>query len=988
MDARLGALYGRRWARRLEASRLLATSLRLPERPPGVDNDLAALVMVAGAMSQTGQGQATAALPNAGTLALVLLRQAVSSGGGCAPQLNLAFLWSADTSPVGESFVASEYAKAVAACPTDPTPLWALGEYQSELENVSGGRGAFAAPAGSTLAPFVTFRLLERRFPSLAAGWAGAGDAALRVGYQLPEAEAFTAREWFSWARADFERAVTLQPDDANRAGLARAQAGLGEFAAAIATQRRAVAGYPASADLEARLLDYLQRGRRFREAVAVAGKLMTVHDFPSGVELFPVPEGASGSGQEDADGPLSTGVGQTQPAEIGLPVPSFASGAPVANLTYLPVAVPMQGIGGLARWCPDWSQHVDLLLSHQPAAALAGLSSRVLDDLRSDPVGNDCSKVLPNGPSDLAGVAELDLGNVGAAIRVARPTTLADLEDLRQNLWRYAGDFAQAALAAAQWAALEPDNPVPVERQGETAFLRRRYDEAARYFAIAVNRDRLQYRQSSPQEALALLDQGTSLSFAGRRAAALTALASAGEVAARAGSSALSALAMEQAGDTELNSRHALESADDYAVAADAEKEHVGRGVDIGAVPLHPEALANNQALADIATGQAGAAVPLAAKAIDIDPDDPIFWWTEAAAEQGLGRTAAAIADYRHALAFDPTLYPVANNLGVLLMRRAENAAAAAALRRAVGANRGYATGWFNLGVALEREGPLQVVASEGCLARARALDGSLSSRGPVPLLDDTTYQSHLDLSKPLPANWTFVSSQNRTSVTAAGLSAILVLALGLARSLGGRVGAPGGAQKWFDAIGALQRRAPTVYTLHPPAIGILATLAFLLWPLHSGPTDGWAATLVFALGILTLIAVVLRVRLVAATRAHVKLREQTWPPALAFGLVITLVGAGWSPLPVARTPKEAPTVHWAGPTAVAALAIVLLVLATWLQVPLTRSLGAAGLVMAASLLTPVPPLDGATVSSTAIGALPTLAVLGAAVLMLVGLL
>ncbi|HWF50256.1 MAG TPA: hypothetical protein VG294_06370 [Solirubrobacteraceae bacterium] len=222
---------------------------------------------------------------------------------------------------------------------------------------------------------------------------------------------------------------------------------------------------------------------------------------------------------------------------------------------------------------------------------------------------------------------------------------------------------------------------------------------------------------------------------------------------------------------------------------------------------------------------------------------------------------------------------------------------------------------------------------------------------------------------------------------MAAAGLSAILVIALGLARSLAGRA-TPGGAQKWFDVIAALDRKAPSLRILRAPALGVVATAAFLLWPLHSGPTDGWAVSLVFAVGVLILIAVVMRVRQLAARHAHLALHQETWPPALAFGLVVTLAGAGWSPLPVARAPGQARGVHWAGPTAVAALAIVLLVLATWLGVPLARSLGAAGLVMAASLLTPVTPIDGATVSTTAVGALPSLAVLGAAVLMVVGLL
>jgi hypothetical protein len=66
----------------------------------------------------------------------------------------------------------------------------------------------------------------------------------------------------------------------------------------------------------------------------------------------------------------------------------------------------------------------------------------------------------------------------------------------------------------------------------------------------------------------------------------------------------------------------------------------------------------------------------------------------------------------------------------------------------------------------------------------------------------------------------------------------------------------------------------------------------------------------------------------------------------------------------------------------------LALLLLAAWLGVPLARSLGAAGSVMAASLLTPLKPLDGATVSTTAVGALPNIVVLGAALLMLGGVL
>jgi hypothetical protein len=255
------------------------------------------------------------------------------------------------------------------------------------------------------------------------------------------------------------------------------------------------------------------------------------------------------------------------------------------------------------------------------------------------------------------------------------------------------------------------------------------------------------------------------------------------------------------------------------------------------------------------------------------------------------------------------------------------------------------------------------------------------------VPLFDDHTYASHLDLSKPLPANWTFASSQTHTPVAAAGFSVILLVGLGLARSLASRAN-PAGTPRWLELLDGLDRRSQRRRVLQAPAVGIAATAAFLLWPLHSGPTDGWTGTAAFATGVLILIAVVLRVRRLAARHAHTFLRQETWPPGLVFGLAVTLLGAGWSPLPVARTHRKAMNVHWAGPAAVGTLALALLLLAAWLDVPVTRSLGAAGLVMAASLLTPIKPIDGATISSTAKGALPGVAVLGTAVMMAVGLL
>ena len=50
----------------------------------------------------------------------------------------------------------------------------------------------------------------------------------------------------------------------------------------------------------------------------------------------------------------------------------------------------------------------------------------------------------------------------------------------------------------------------------------------------------------------------------------------------------------------------------------------------------------------------------------------------------------------------------------------------------------------------------------------------------------------------------------------------------------------------------------------------------------------------------------------------------------------------------------------HWAAPVALAASPLPLVVATVWSDIPLTRSLAAAALIMAASVLTPVKPVDG----------------------------
>jgi cellulose synthase operon protein C len=133
-------------------------------------------------------------------------------------------------------------------------------------------------------------------------------------------------------------------------------------------------------------------------------------------------------------------------------------------------------------------------------------------------------------------------------------------------------------------------------------------------------------------------------------------------------------------------------------------------------------------------------------------------------------------------------------------------------------------------------------------------------------------------------------------------------------------------------------------------------------------------------------LITIVMRVRVLAAREAGVALEQRSWGPAVGFGVVTGAFGVPWAPLPVARTDRPATAVHWLGPVLLAGTALVLLLLAAWLRVPVTREVGGAALVMAASMLVPIDPLDRAAVAKGT-GTAVTLAVLGTGTLLLVGL-
>ena len=114
----------------------------------------------------------------------------------------------------------------------------------------------------------------------------------------------------------------------------------------------------------------------------------------------------------------------------------------------------------------------------------------------------------------------------------------------------------------------------------------------------------------------------------------------------------------------------------------------------------------------------------------------------------------------------------------------------------------------------------------------------------------------------------------------------------------------------------------------------------------------------------------------------------QETWSPGVALGLVTGAIGLPWASLPVVRADGEDSLkvkVHLAAPITLAALSALLFIESAWQHTPVTESWAVAALIMSASTLLPVGPLDGAQLGKA--GILAATGVLGGALLVGLGL-
>lgn len=924
------------------------------------------------------------AISNAGAAAYGVLNRA-RDAGGCAPQLDLLLLLTADELTTSD-VISREEQRTESACPHDPTPGWLVG--QSQLRRVPLSFSlTYPLPAALTVlrTAIATFRRWAAKYPNDTGVLTGLGDAYLRAGTQLRSSQPFTARQDLRSAITAYNRASALGGNRDAAPGLARALIGLGEPAKAA----RVLQPFARDSTSPGPLLELLvaadEAGHEFGAAEQAARHLDQLGSpaYPNGAAVLPTPTTHSIDSLDDASLPLSFGADRLAPLTTLLVAPGGAGGT-VQDLSFIPAYRDDFGITGTKASCASWAWRRDALLDGHAAQVLPSWPAQFYD---VRPPGGACF----TSSTRLKLIAQAEAGQqLGQS-----DLSSADIADARQNLLRWAGDLAAAQRVAEQWQSATGDKSgMPALRLGEIMFLRHRYHAAAAEFGLAARRARLADSRDDLAVAQAQLDRGAALLAAGRTAEGTQLLRPLDELGTH-GYAYQNSLPNSQGADTAIQfatvsyyaclelGNHERESGNLHAAVEDYTNALSWTRQLEFETGVRPEAVNNNAALAYLGLGDTKTAASLASKALAADPMDPAFLMTAGFIADRAGKVAIAAQYDRKALISDPGAFPAANDLGVELARQQQGGAAAAALRQAVGASPGYALGWFNLGVQESKLGPFHLLASQGAFALAYSLDPALKDSRNGLTIDASVYRTALDLSKPLPPRWSLSQLPRPAPAAAAGLLAIMVLGLGLARASG-----RGGtllAGQWFDPISARLQSLPLLRRVSHPGWALAATGAtFLLAYVRraAGPTEAVAYTA----GVLVLAAAAMTARSALARARGIAITQRTWSPALVFGLVTGAIGLPWAPLPVVRTDGEDnPRLHLTAPVTLAALSLLLFVESAWLHTPLTQAWAVAALIMSASTLLPIGPLDGAHVGKA--GIVAGAGVVGGALLVGLGL-
>ncbi|MGY1669730.1 tetratricopeptide repeat protein [Geodermatophilus sp. SYSU D00710] len=960
---------------------------------------------------------------NAGPAAFAVLHRA-RTHGSCAAQLNLLLLVVGEASIVanatpGDSSalataLATEQRRAEEACPGDVTSGWLVG--QAQLRLVSEGPYP-EDPEMPTADAVATMQRLVDRHPTDVAALTGLGDAYLAAAMSLDGGPPFTARRYFRQAVAAYNRAVDHGGHRDAAAGLGRALIGLGEPERAIELFTPLAGSDPTPGPVLEALIAAQEKAGRFADAERTARRLadLGAAAYPRGPALIPDPQRSWENTLEDVTPALSLGTNRLQPLRSQL-WPEGGAGGSAQDLSFIPQYRDVAGLTGTHAACASWAWRRNAVLAGHAATALADWSTSNTS-ARPDGFGCDPSDV---DPTRLRAVADL----LTAGDEVLQDVDGDAAADDWQNLLRWAGDLPAARRFVVRWAEARGDgSELPAFRLGEIEFLQHRYDEAAAQFAVAARQTRLLRYDDDLAVAWAQLDRAASLVAGGRSSEAEATLrrlidvgvagyayqASEEGVGATAGFALVSYHASALLADGERQTERLRAAVEDYETAL----SWLERWLSVPA----PEVLYNNAALAHLGLGNTARASQLVEQALQLDPQSPVTLMTAGFIADRRGDIPEALRLNELALDNDPGLYPAANDLGVQVARLDRPTEARSAFRQAVGARPDYALGWFNLGVLEASSGPARLLASQHALATAYRLDPDLRDRRLELTIDAQVYRTALDLSKPLPAAWTFADLQRPAPAAAVGLLALAGLGLGLARAA--NRGASENADQWLEPVTRRLEALPVVSRADAPVWAISATLlTFLLADLHHGSAA--TATALYPLGLLVLVITAMCARVMAGTPAGEAPRQRSWGPGIVVGIAAGAVGYPWAALPVvdatkgavdrdnsaedtrggqaardedavgtaaeADTARSETRLHLAAPLTLAGVALVLFLESAWMHTPVVESWAVAALVMCASLLLPVGPLDGAHLGTAGIAV--SAGVVGTALLLFLGLL
>lgn len=945
-------------------------------RSAGATSLGAALIVLAGQPHEIGT-------VNAGAIAFALLDRN-RRDGGCDAHLNLLLLTASDKW-VTDGYVVHEAAEAAEACPGDPTPGWLLGQFQSQRGILLYGDDrriwgdAYRPPNRMHLAA-ATFERLRQKFPQSADVWAGDGDQSVRTGMAVQGSQPFFARARFRHALQAYEGARRLGHSNVSL-GEAQALIGLGETAQAQRLLRTEVEHSKNQELLLPALLAAEETGHNFDAATDTARQVMT-NGSPAHLARRtaflpdPMAPNVDPRVRHGVYGPISTGLGALSPLTIALqPYPRHGGGGSLEDGSPIPT------------YRPDSYTQTDVTcpsLAWRRAALLSGRSSEVM--FASGLVEESCSD------SYLEAFLKVETGR--STVLPVEPDSLDFTYDAWQNLWRWAGDLDRALQITTEWAQRSDANhPLPLRRRAEILYLGKRFNEAAATFdaAATLAEDGFTYNYTRYH---ILVQRAMALAKAGRHDEAATTLR-------RIDNETKVSLAYWGAAidkehyDLDAHTRFALasfharsllgdlarKSGNAHAAAEDYEAAITLLPLLTDVPDIHPEVVYNNAALAYLGANQIDSAEVKARLALEADPDNVVSLMTGALVADRAARPVVAAARNQRALANDPEAAPAANDLGVQLARLGHKAKAEEQLRGAVSSDPNFALAWFNLGILHGKSGNL--LASQGAYAHAFKLDPTLEVQARTLVIDKTVYETGLDVSKPLPPGWS-ISSVTKSQPLAAGLVAVLALAIALSRSMS----APGGssAEKWLELGASRVQRLPVLRRMNHPAWAIGATVAtFLLSVAWRIPWTIYELT-AYAVGLLIMVAIVMRARVLASNRCGGSLAQQTWAPSVVLSLATGAAGMPLAPLPTATPEPPSTQIHRAAPLTMGVLTTALMIETAWFAVPLTHAFAVACLVMTASLLLPIKPLDGAHLSKGT--SFTTVGLLAAAVLVVVGLL